>query len=518
MIKIKRNIFIILLTVIGSLIVLNCKPSIVRAPDEVSSFPNMKITYIKLERQPVFTNLNYDDVEILAGKKLIKGTIHAEGYHTSSPVKMVVYIHGNVLITRNIRVNTKFQFALQNNIPDNASIRVKLFDRHGNVLSESGEYKQANWQVTNEIPKRIDTEQIGTALRRNLTNNGQFRVINAPNTGLSFMHEMHYNTTLQMEMHKTDVSESSSLTALGRSINPIKKFTTDLMIPTISTDLVNWAAPQGSVIHNGILYVVYEDSRHKDFGRIVSFDLGKICGVQEFHNEKNILRILEKKVNRKAYVQGDELRVIKSVKVSSFMNTGHGQAFSYNTKTHSLWLISLMKNKKQMLTQINPSDFSVIKKSEFYFLDSVNNNRIHGERNLAIQKNGDINMISVVNSAETNDTNLKVGDVLLYHGRFSGGKLHLNLSRTVIRSKPGYYTQFLSMDNNSGRLFYLTDGAYLSIPAQKWAMNTLLYNDINMGVYATEAGGTREFESQVWWKGRTFILTNRGAELMVGTK
>ena len=153
------------------------------------------------------------------GKKLIKGTIHAEGYHTSSPVKMVVYIHGNVLITRNIRVNTKFQFALQNNIPDNASIRVKLFDRHGNVLSESGEYKQANWQVTNEIPKRIDTEQIGTALRRNLTNNGQFRVINAPNTGLSFMHEMHYNTTLQMEMHKTDVSESSSLTALGRSIN-----------------------------------------------------------------------------------------------------------------------------------------------------------------------------------------------------------------------------------------------------------------------------------------------------------
>ena len=51
----------------------------------------------------------------------------------------------------------------------------------------------------------------------------------------------------------------------------------------------------------------------------------------------------------------------------------------------------------------------------------------------------------------------------------------------------------------------------------KWLVGSLTYPDFDMGVYATQDGGTREFEAMDWSPThQSYLVVNRGAELMKG--
>lgn len=126
-----------------------------------------------------------------------------------------------------------------------------------------------------------------------------------------------------------------------------------------------------------------------------------------------------------------------------------------------------------------------------------------------------VSMISNKTKKNLAAKNIKAGDLMLYRGNVQHGKLQLHMSRTVVRNKPGYFGQFLSVNSRTDQLFYLTDGAYYAIPASKWARGALNKSDIKSGVYVSPKQATREFESQVWEQnGRSYVIVNRGAEIM----
>lgn len=490
----------------------------VTAPDQVKILPDMRITYIRLEATPEYTAVSYDDVTMKNNSNVISGAIGAKGYHLDSPVDLAVFNTERLIFKHSIRINQNFKFNLPEKLNKDARIKFELLDRHGKMLNQSKPFEVAKWCFLPNKPEAGAVNDFGTVLDRNLSRVGTFNIVEAPKTGLSFLHEMHYNTTLQMEMHKTDVAEDSRLIALGRSINPIRQFATSIMLPTISDNSVNWSSPQGSAIEGEKMYVVYEDSRHKNFGRVVSFDLKKLRLLDTDKTKKNILRVVESRVRKGILIQGDLLTALNSIEVGPYIYTGHGQAFAYNKQTKMFVLTALTNGSaKQIFEQIDPKTLSVKKTGIFDFWNSENDKKVTGERNLAIDKKGNLYIVSVVGNSDVKDTNLKRGDILLYHGKLEHGKLSMSLAKTVVRSKPGYYTQFLSIDE-SGRLYFLTDGAYLGIPSTKWVDGSLEFSDINMAVYATESGGTREFESQVWECEKSMILTNRGSELMLGSK
>ncbi|WP_134644285.1 hypothetical protein [Weissella cibaria] len=230
------------------------------------------------------------------------------------------------------------------------------------------------------------------------------------------------------------------------------------------------------------------------------------------------MRELEKLVNGQRFVATKMLQALDSVQVGPEIYTVHGQALSFDSKSKRLWLMAEWDDAyKQSLTQADLKKLAPVESADFSFTDPRSHDKINSERNFAIDKTGNMYIVSVVTNKTKKDTNLQNGDVRLYHGRMVDGKPKFSVTPTVIRSKPGYYTQLLSFNEKDQKLYYITDGAYSTIPMTKWLVGSLTYPDFDIGVYATQDGGTREFEAMDWGPSlQSYLVVNCGAELMKG--
>ena len=488
----------------------------VTAPDQVKILPDMRITYIRLEATPEYTAVSYDDVPMKNNSNVISGAIGAKGYHLDSPVDLAVFNTERLIFKHSIRINQNFKFNLPEKLNKDARIKFELLDRHGNILNKSSDFQLAAWHVLTSVSQPLKKNFGDISFGNSRLDIKNFKIVNTPKTGLSFTNKIAYQTTLPMQMNRSDNDETNVITARPNSIRPITKFETNLLLPTETTNLVNWANPQGSMIHGDKLYIVYESNTKKKYGRVVMFDLKKLGRAGVIGGGKNRLRELEKLVNSQTFISTKMVQALDPVQVGPEFYTGHGQALSFDAKSKRLWLMAEGDDAyKQSLTQVDLKTLAPVAIADFSFTDPRSHDKINSERNFAIDNTGNMYIVSVVTNKTKKDTNLQNGDVMLYHGRMVDGKPKFSITPTVIRSKPGYYTQFLSFNEKDQKLYYITDGAYLAIPMTKWLVGSLTYPDFDMGVYATQDGGTREFEAMYWGPThQSYLVVNRGAELM----
>lgn len=167
-------------------------------------------------------------------------------------------------------------------------------------------------------------------------------------------------------------SKFSTLRATSRSVSPIKGYQTALLLPTVSTKLVNWQLPQGSVMNGRYLYVVYESQQRKNYGRVVRYDIQQLqrLGVWQT-SQADMLRKIENRVNHHQFATTNDDRLLQAIKVGPEFYMGHGQAIAYNAQDNRIWMIALAKKSRQQrlirikLDTLYPSD-----QHQFIFRDT----------------------------------------------------------------------------------------------------------------------------------------------------
>ena len=451
------------------------------------------------------------NIQLQTGSDQIKGTIYDDNEKGAVAYTLVVKNQKDTLLKKSVILNQSFTAKLSRSLRKNDQITVSLQDKSGNPVATTKWMKRAQWQVLSKPKGKIKTSNWSNVFKNSRTAPKKYRVVQAPDTGISYLKKPKYTAAK---------NKFSTLQANDRSVSPIKGYQTALLLPTVSTKLVNWQLPQGSVMHGRYLYVMYESEKRKNYGRIVRYDVQQLQALGVWQTgQANRLRSLEQRINQHRFATTSDDRLIQAIKVGPEFHMGHGQAVAYNAKDNRLWLVTLAKKSRQQrlvrikLDTLYPSD-----QHKFRFRDSKNHQSFHGEQTFSIDDDGNVAIVGMISNKTKKNLaakNIKAGDLMLYRGNIRHGKLQMYMSRTVVRNKPGYFGQFLSVNNQTDQLFYLTDGAYYALPASKWGRGELNKSDIKSGVYVSPKQATREFESQFWdQNGRSYLIVNRGAEIM----
>lgn len=200
----------------------------------------------------------------------------------------------------------------------------------------------------NKPKTKIKTSNWSNVFQNSRTTPKKYRIIQAPDTGILYLKKPTYIAAK---------SKFSTLRATSRSVSPIKGYQTALLLPTVSTKLVNWQLPQGSVMNGRYLYVVYESQQRKNYGRIVRYDIQQL----------------------------QRLGVWQT-----------GQAVAYNAQDNRIWMIALAKKSRQQhlirikLDTLYPSD-----QHQFIFRDTKTHQSFHGEQTLSIDGDGNVAIVSM---------------------------------------------------------------------------------------------------------------------------
>lgn len=414
-----------------------------------------------------------------------------------------------ILLKKYIKSYGNFDVFLKRPITSRDRITAQLVNKRGNLVSQKVKLKPMAWKVLNKPQKKVHVENWGNVFKDTRIIYKHYRIIKAPKTGLSYLKKPIYTSA------KNKISE---IKANDQSINPINGYKTSLLLPTKSTNLVNWQLPQGSVLHGKYLYVMYESQYHKNYGRIVRYNIEqlKLLNVWQSHR-LDMLRKLEHKIAIQQLGTVNDHDILKTITVGPEFYLGHGQAVAFNEKDNHLWMITLLQHtKKQQLIRVNLNTLYPTDSHEFIFRDSKTRQLISGKNNLSMDSKGNIFIVDQIKK-NTNKKlcNLESGDLLLYYGSIHHGNLSMKVSNTVIRQKTSSFMQFSSVNPKTNDLYYLMNGVYFSIPLSNWVKGDIQSINIKSGVYRSKGQGTREFESQVWNdKGSSYLIVNRGSEVM----
>lgn len=159
----------------------------------------------------------------------------------------------------------------------------------------------------------------------------------------------------------------------------------------------------------------------------------------------------------------DHMHVVRfhnnQIKEGPIFKGGHGQSMSYNPKNHQLWLIgnkSGGSEHKTCVEEISQATLKPIRKINFTFGQSVIST------NLAFDRSGNAYTYTITHGGFAPKFSVK-----LYKGKITDHSVHFHLIMQGIRHSAGMIPQAMSYNPKTNRLYMVSDGEFVSFPANK---------------------------------------------------
>lgn len=191
--------------------------------------------------------------------------------------------------------------------------------------------------------------------------------------------------------------------------------------------------------------------------------------------------------------------MLNNVKYGPVFNGGHGQAMALNPKNGQLWLLynpdgsasstKLFEISKSSLKPINTVKFHM---SPYPMGDT-----------LAFDKNGNAYMC-----IRTFGGAAPVGSLKLFKGKITPHSVNFKMVQGL-RYAPGAIMQNMSYNPSNNRIYFITDGEIMSVPANHYSH--LKPSDVR----ADELSDHYEFEDLAFHDGKGYLLVHYPSELMV---
>lgn len=191
----------------------------------------------------------------------------------------------------------------------------------------------------------------------------------------------------------------------------------------------------------------------------------------------------------------------KYVKVGPNFNTGHGQSLAYNPKNKQLWFVG--KNAVNAnVQQLSTSTLKPINKINFKLKSTVK----MGE-NLTFDKQGNAYFWGY--SSGSWGKKSPKNSIKYYKGKINSKSVHFSLVMQGIKYGPGAIPQAMAYNPKSNRIYFISDGAIMSVPTAK--VGKLKSADVKMSAFNTK----REFEGMAFTSnGEGYLLVHTANELM----
>ena len=198
-------------------------------------------------------------------------------------------------------------------------------------------------------------------------------------------------------------------------------------------------------------------------------------------------------------------RIRKIAKVGPTITIGHGQSLAYNPVKKELWMWRDLHNpdgswanpEKSCLQRISMKTFKVNARIYFRMKAGATQTPINGMHTLAFDKEG--NGYFWRGSKDSNT---------IYRAQIATKSIKVEVVQGFTR-KPGGNGQSLGYNAKNNRLYFVSDGAIMTVPVDK--LGSLTLNDLTSTTYKT----AREFEGIAFdSQGYGHLLLNMGPEIM----
>lgn len=179
---------------------------------------------------------------------------------------------------------------------------------------------------------------------------------------------------------------------------------------------------------------------------------------------------------------------------------GHGQGLAYNPKSHQLWMLTNEQGAANFtsIQEISTKNLNPFRQINFYMypypMGDVLTFDNHGNAYTCTRT---FNPLGGANS----------GSLKLYKGKVGPNGVHFHMVQGL-RHAPGMIMQNISYDPDSNRIYFVTDGELMSVPAKNFSHIS------PKRVRVTKLTGHYEFEDLAFYHGHGYLLLHYPSELL----
>lgn len=182
--------------------------------------------------------------------------------------------------------------------------------------------------------------------------------------------------------------------------------------------------------------------------------------------------------------------------------TGHGQTLSYDPKHNELWYVRETKVLNTTLVRVNPDTMAVEKEIHFRFGETI-----VFPPTFVFDYDG--NCWTYTRSTGSNW--VSAGTIRFYKGTIQGDTVTFRMINQGLRYPPGTECQAFAYNPQNDRLYVVSNGEILTVPAGKLSRESITASDVQ----TIRFGGCREFEGLAFSEaGCAYFATNKPSEIM----
>jgi len=271
-----------------------------------------------------------------------------------------------------------------------------------------------------------------------------------------------------------------------------------------SNGLEYWYNCQSMVIQGKYMYIVSSSGYALNKGFIVRYDMN-ILKKYKLNSGKGMveLRKLGAALRDDKNLTSRQKKILKGVKKGPVFNKGHGQTLAYNPKTKSFWMLQDDNHDSTKIKLMHINMKTLKPSSIIKFSLKYNGKKITTPRVLTFDREG--------NFYFTKNRDMKSSkSILIFKNKIVNNKVQSKLVAKIV-NRPGTFTQSLSINHVTKRLYIVSDGTFYTIPLKKLNAGTLTKHDLHYTVLATK----REFEGIAFDRqGKIYLLLIRGTEVI----